>query len=251
MSKFSIIFVVLVLFSFVKSEIVLADRLLIGIDFVGYGYIDDTNERKGKDVYFERCNLVDQEKSADEKTGDFETDECGDEGAREGSKVDLQSLPNVSLEIEFGKPGRWGVLFFTKFSATNRVKLINFPKDNETAEISHDIRFIGIPIFYTWGDPELGKNGKSSFRFGLGPQFMRYDPIIVKTKDKTYKKTINDLSGMFLYITWDWSWFSFNYVQTVPTSGIEIDDELTNDEGKPIKITTMWGGFNLNYSLYF
>ena len=231
-----------VLFSFLKTESVLADRFLIGIDYVGYGYIDDTSEIKGKNVYFERCNLVDQEKTADDKTGDFETDECGDEGAREGSKVDLQSLPNVSLEIEFGKPGRWGVLFFTKFSATNRVKLINFPKDNETAEISHDIRFIGIPIFYTWGDPELGKNGKSSFRFGLGPQFMRYDPIIVKTKDKTYKKTINDLSGMFLYITWDWSWFSFNYVQTVPTSGIEIDDELTNDEGKPIKITTMWGG---------
>ena len=145
-----------------------------------------------------------------------------------------------------------GVLFsFSKFSATNRVKFINFPKENETAEISHDIRFIGIPIFYTWGDPELGKNDKSSFRFGLGPQFMRYDPIIVKTKDKTYKKTINDLSGMFLYITWDWSWFSFNYIQTVPTKGIKIDDELTNDEGKPIKITTMWGGFNLNYSLYF
>ena len=240
-----------VLFSFLKTESVLADRFLIGIDYVGYGYIDDTSELKGKNVYFERCNLVDQEKTADDKTGDFETDECGDEGAREGSKVDLQSLPNVSLEIEFGKPGRWGVLFFTKFSATNRVKFINFPKENETAEISHDIRFIGIPIFYTWGDPELGKNSKSSFRFGLGPQFMRYDPIIVKTKDKTYKKTINDLSGMFLYITWDWSWFSFNYVQTVPTSGIEIDDELTNDEGKPIKITTMWGGFNLNYSLYF
>ena len=251
MKRFTILLLYIVLFSFVKSEIVLADRLLIGFDFVGYSYIDDTNVRKGRDVYFERCNLVDQEKSADEKTGDFETDECGDEGAREGSKVDLQSLPNVSLEIEFGKPGRWGVLFFTKFSATNRVKLINFPKDNETAEISHDIRFIGIPIFYTWGDPELGKNGKWSFRFGLGPQYMRYDPIIVKTKDKTYKKTINDFSGMFLYITWDWSWFSFNYVQTVPTSGIEIDDELTNDEGKPIKITTMWGGFNLNYSLYF
>ena len=99
MSKFTIIFVVLVLFSFLESESVLADRLLIGIDFVGYGYIDDTNERKGKDVYFERCNLVDQEKSIDDKTGDFETDECGDEGAREGSKVDLQSLPNISLEI--------------------------------------------------------------------------------------------------------------------------------------------------------
>ena len=240
-----------VLFSFLKTESVLADRFLIGIDYVGYGYIDDTSEIKGKNVYFERCNLVDQEKTADDKTGDFETDECGDEGAREGSKVDLQSLPNVSLEIEFGKPGNWGVLFFTKFSATNRVKFINFPKENETAEISHDIRFIGIPIFYTWGDPELGKNGKSSFRFGLGPQFMRYDPIIVKTKDKTYKQTINDSSGMFFYITWDWSSLSINYVQTVPTSGIKIDDELKNNEGKPIKIRTGWQGFNINYSLYF
>ena len=251
MKRFIIISMFFVLFSFLKTESVLADRFLIGIDYVGYGYIDDTSEIKGKNVYFERCNLVDQEKSVDDKTGDFEIDECGDEGSIQEFKSEFQPLPNVSLEIEFGKPGRWGVLFFTKFSATNRVKFINFPKENETAEISHDIRFIGIPIFYTWGDPELGKNSKSSFRFGLGPQFMRYDPIIVKTKDKTYKKTINDFSGMFLYITWDWSWFSFNYVQTVPTSGIEIDDELTNDEGKPIKITTMWGGFNLNYSLYF
>ena len=51
-----------VLFSFLKTESVLADRFLIGIDYVGYGYIDDTNERKGKNVYFERCNLVNQEK---------------------------------------------------------------------------------------------------------------------------------------------------------------------------------------------
>ena len=139
-------------------------------------------------VVFNGLHNANNFKKKTTNTGDHVTDECGDEGAREGSKVDLQSLPNVSLEIEFGKPGNWGVLFFTKFSATNRVKFINFPKENETAEISHDIRFIGIPIFYTWGDPELGKNGKSSFRFGLGPQFMRYDPIIVKTKDKTYKK---------------------------------------------------------------
>ena len=80
---------------------------------------------------------------------------------------------------------------------------------------------------------------------------MRYDPIIVKTKDKTYKKSINDFSGMFFYITWDWSSLSINYVQTVPTSGIKIDDELKNDDGKPIQITTGWQGFNINYSLYF
>ena len=97
----------------------------------------------------------------------------------------------------------------------------------------------------------MGKNGKWSFRFGLGPQYMRYDPIIVKTKDKTYKKSINDFSGMFFYFTWDWSSLSINYLQTVPTSGIKIDDELKNDEGKPIQITTGWQGFNINYSLYF
>ena len=33
---------------------------------------------------------------------------------------------------------------------------------------------------------------------------------------------------MFFYITWDWSSLSINYVQTVPTSGIKIDDELKN-----------------------
>ena len=33
----------------------------------------------------------------------------------------------------------------------------------------------------------MGKNGKWSIRFGLGPQLMWYDPIIVETKDKTYK----------------------------------------------------------------
>ena len=114
MKRFTIIYLFVVLFSFVKSEIVLADRFLIGFDFVGYSYIDDTNVRKGRDVYFERCNLVDQEKSADEKTGDFETDECGDEGARRELTTKLQSLPNVSLEIEFGKPGRWSVLLFQK-----------------------------------------------------------------------------------------------------------------------------------------
>ena len=68
MKRFTILLLYIVLFSFVKSEIVLADRLLIGFDFVGYSYIDDTNVRKGRDVYFERCNLVDQEKSADETT---------------------------------------------------------------------------------------------------------------------------------------------------------------------------------------
>ena len=95
MSKFSIIFVVLVLFSFVKSEIVLADRLLLGVDWIGYAYKSNTTsiEREWNQQQYK--------------------DEYGESEVMEGGHI--KSAPSVSLEINFGKPSTgWGLMFVLK-----------------------------------------------------------------------------------------------------------------------------------------
>ena len=134
----------------------------------------------------------------------------------------------------------------------NRTKLVNYPNDNESIIIDQDIRFIGIPIMYTWGDPELGKNGNWAIRFGWGPSFMYYDPLIIETKDETItKRGFEEGLGLgFLFFSWDWVGFSFIYQQLLQGNGIEVD-EIKNNNGEPIKISSSWNSMSLNYSWYF
>ena len=134
----------------------------------------------------------------------------------------------------------------------NRTKLVNYPNDNESIIIDQDIRFIGIPIMYTWGDPELGQNGNMAIRFGCGPSLLYYDPLIIETKDETITKMgfEEDLLADFLFFSWDWGSFSFIYQQLLTGAGFKVD-EIKDNRGEPIKITTSWNSGTLNYSWYF
>ena len=231
MSKFSIIFVVLVLFSFVKSEIVLADRLLLGVDWIGYAYKSNTTsiEREWNQQQYK--------------------DEYGESEVMES--FHLKSAPSVSLEINFGKPSTgWGLMFVLKNNSQKTTNLIDFPNDNETAEISHDIRVIGIPIMYTWGDPELGKNGGWGIRLGFGPSILYYDPLIIKTKDETITKRGNT-GQLFGFFSWDWGRFSLNWQQTFLGQRIVIDEIKSRYGGGSTNFTTYYSSSFFSYAWYF
>ena len=88
-----------------KSEIVLADRFLIGLDIVGFAYSKNVGGNEFSGIY--QCG-VDQGKSTDNKTGNILRDECGNK-ATDQFESETQKIPNVSLELEFGKPSRWCV----------------------------------------------------------------------------------------------------------------------------------------------
>ena len=234
--KYIIITILIVLFASVKTSYLFADRLLIGIDSQHNSYL------KGRGGYFQTCK-PDSEKVT--KTGDFVRDECG-EGGDTG-----KTYPNVSLEINFGEPSTgWGLMLIINATNKNRIKFVNFPNDNESAIIEHDIRFIGVPIIYTWGDPELGKNGGWAIRAGVGAMNFFYDPLIIETKDKTVTKRGSDDASNFLFFSWDWNKLSLIYQQLLPGRGIQID-EIKNNKGEPIKISTMWTSASINYSWYF
>ena len=113
------------LFSFVKTESVLADRLLLGVDFIGYAYVNnvDSASDEGGVQWIKQCK-PDQEKTP--KTGDYVTDECGDEGAEDAFGTE-GIYPNFSLEINFGKPSTgWGLMLVLKPTNKNRTKLVNY-----------------------------------------------------------------------------------------------------------------------------
>ena len=77
MKRIIIISIFFVLFSFVKTESLLADRLLLGVDFIGFGYenkVDSVSNESGVQ-WITQCK-PDQEKTP--KTGDYVTDECGE-----------------------------------------------------------------------------------------------------------------------------------------------------------------------------
>jgi len=251
MKRIIIIFIFFVLFSFVKTESVLADRLLLGVDFIGYAYVNnvDSASDEGGVQWIKQCK-PDQEKTP--KTGDYVTDECGDEGAEDAFGTE-GIYPNLSLEINFGKPSTgWGLMFVLKPTNKNRTKLVNYPNDNESIIIDKDIRFIGIPIMYTWGDPELGKNGNMAIRFGWGPSLLYYDPLIIETKDETItKRGFEEGFGLgYLFFSWDWGGFALIYQQLLQGNGIKVD-EIKNNNGEPIKISSSWNSMSLNYSWYF
>ena len=68
----------------------------------------------------------------------------------------------------------------------NRTKLINSPNDNESVKIELDIRFIGLPILYSWGDPELGEKGGWAITIGYWPSIIYYDSLSYWNKRKKY-----------------------------------------------------------------
>ncbi len=245
MKNIKIISIFIILFSLLKTEILLADRLLVGLDLTGNAY----NREDVKDDSLQRIKQCKPDQILTEKTGNFETDECGGSEPDEGFSA--KGKPNVSLEINLGKPSTgWGLMFLLKPSNQNKTKLINFPNDNETAELSHDLRFVGIPITYTWGDPELGKNGGWAIRLGLGPAIQYYDPLIIKTNNKKIIKRGTEGGGGYFFFSWDWGRFSLIWAQLLSGGGIVID-EIKNNNGEPVKISTSFASTSFNYSWYF
>ena len=119
MKNIKIISIFIILFSLLKTEILLADRLLVGLDVTGNAY----NREDVKDDSLQRIKQCKPDQILTEKTGNFETDECGGSEPDEGFSA--KGKPNVSLEINLGKPSTgWGLMFLLKPSNQNKTKLI-------------------------------------------------------------------------------------------------------------------------------
>ena len=60
MKRIIIIFIFFVLFSFVKTESVLADRLLLGVDWLGYAYVNNVDSVRDEEEYRDGVKWIKQ-----------------------------------------------------------------------------------------------------------------------------------------------------------------------------------------------
>ena len=174
-----------------------------------------------------------------------------DEGVDDGTSIKWENRsPSFAVEIDFGKPSSgFGCTFLIEPQSKVYNKLIHYPKDNESTIVKGTIRIIGVPIFYTWGDPELGKNGSWAFRAGVGPSIRYYDPLIIKYKDiEIIKKGFSPVNYSW-YFSYDWGYFSFLAQNNIGES-IKLD-KLKNNNGKSIDFKQSVNKGLLNYSYYF
>ena len=106
----------------------------------------------------------------------------------------------------FGKTN-WGIHFGVTPYTVLQTKLNNFPKDNESIKMTIVSGNFYTGLFYTWGNQNLGKNDKWSFRLGFHGSYID-NYIFYDYLGKTYQTRFQDTGGG-LFVTWDWSAFCF------------------------------------------
>lgn len=238
----SIVFFVLIL---CISQNGFAERLLIGIEFDGaYFHTTKTKERRDNDITL--CDHGFSEFPDSEKSGDFAKDECGGKD-RINHTI---TKPNIMYETSpfYFFETNFGATIFLNPAKSREVKLIDFPKFGQTSKVKYTARFIGIPIFYTWGNKDFGNDGDFSIRLGGGRAITYFDPIEINSGGKRAVKTITTNGDSFIFSI-DWGYFSY-LVQLVNTKYIEFK-EFENDNNKPVKLNVVHQSQNFNYVWYF
>ena len=225
-----------------------ATRLLIGIDttetFLREVWVDSSGSDQSSPITV--CKIGFSETPDSEKTGNFEKDECGGNGI---GRIYTDN-PNVWFEttpLYFGDTS-FGVSFYINPNNTNEIKLVNYPKDNVSAKIKYNARYVGVPLFYTFGDEELGKDGGFSFRLGLGPSLIYYDPIEVRSEGKTEVQRFSS-NGISILLSIDWGYFSWT-INALGGAPI-VFKELKNKYGNPAKLSINHQTKSVNYVWYF
>ena len=216
-----------------------AARLLFGLD-IDQVFFD----KKGKegDGYKERLDVCGPGYT-EPPDSEIKTlrDECGGDMY---NSYRIES-PNVWYETSpfyFGD-SRWGAtLYFNPFKY-REIKILNFPKKDETAKIRFTARYIGIPIFYTFGSKELGKDG-ISFRIGWGPAGVYYDPIEINSGGKKLVKKIYKDGTSFL-LSFDWGYYSM-YWQAITTNPHRYE-EFKNEYNERSRLLIGYQIFSFNY----
>ena len=176
------IFLIIIYFVFTSSEI-LAQRILLGLNSRSIEFTQD-----------EPWGTVDQ---------------CGYDDTCTENNPPGDNSPTIITEFSplyLGK-SNWGMHFGLTPYSVLQTKLINFPKENESIKMTVVSGAIYTGIFYTWGDKELGKNGKWSLRLGYHGSYID-NYIFYVYQEKTYQTRFLS-TGDGLFFTWDWGSFCF------------------------------------------
>ena len=225
------IFFIIIYFILTNSE-VFAQRLILGF-----------NQR---DVGFYKTNENSNSGSAGEQV-----DQCGyDDVCLEHSQP-ANISPTIFTEFSpfyFGKTNL-GIHFGVTPYTVLQTKLINFPKDNESIKMTIVSGNFYTGLFYTWGNKDLGKNGKWSFRLGFHGSYID-NYIFYDYLGKTYQTRFQDTGGG-LFVTWDWSDFCFIMRYNQGDKFQKLDDSIKDETNSRIKIKTDDLEIILAYSYYF
>ena len=254
MKKSLLVLISFLFLSFIKTNFVYGDRLLIGFKRTVYDVMDKRNGETGSgwDNYLEFCKKDGNSDNSNSLSKKYEN-ECPNGITNKDNIYE----PSLELEIDltdFQQKGGWGINFIADLNNKNEIILIDYPNDNETSTLSWNARFAGLSLLYTWGDPSLGKDGNWAIRVGGGPSFIYYDPIILQTKEKTvsHRGTANRL---FLYFSWDWNNFSLIHKDYLPLSGdssyYSYFEEIKDSKNRDLRFALKWHQTSINFSIYF
>jgi len=238
--------IIILLFLFFNNQyFIYADRLLIGLN-QNQIVFKNTEEKiaAGGNEGITTCPQV--------SNPDLDNIPCGIEENKEYDTdgYNYKYEPNLSVEINFGVPSKIGIAFFVNFNTYIETILINYPKNNTNSIVKSTARNIGVPLYYTWGDENLGANGSWSFRLGLGPGIIYFDPITIATSDGQTETKRQTIPCTYIQIAWDWKWFSLSY-DMFQNGNETVFNKVKDDSGEPAKMVINYNSYKYSYSYYF
>ena len=183
-------------------------------------------------------------------SGKYTSKEC--DGGRYG-----QSYPFIALETAplFFGDSNFGVLSWIQLYKENERRLfnfpnVNFPNDNGTSILKSKLTTVALPIYYLWGDKELGANGNWSFRLGLSLSYHYYHQAELSHDGNTYTASSPHYTDTGTFIAFDWSWFHFS--QYVSFNGDKLKfKELKSSKGSPQIVRVLNAESKVAFTYYF
>ena len=107
---------------------------------------------------------------------------------------------------------------------------------------------MNIGLFKTWGDKELGKNGKSAFRLGLSATLT--DNYLIYENNGQVEQNRHQSNGGRIFFSYDYGSLTIRYQQYSNNRKVKLKN-VSDVNGKESVLQFVDNDLIVGYSIYF